>query len=209
MRTEKSWGKELLMHFETYIGLIAFLYITVVLTIQIIGRYVFHISWAWIEETSVIGYVILIYCGVSGAVTTRQNMRIDMVLTMVPFMAKKVLMIIDTIIHAVFTAWLTYYLYQIILNMLKLKQVYSVTRVPKVYIYIFMAIMLVLSVVRAMQEIFKLAKEERSQLGKAKPAFDLDAIWEQGLKEREAYIAAHQDEFDENGKRIKKGGKAK
>ena len=209
MRTEKTWGKELLMHFETYIGLIAFLYITVVLTVQIIGRYVFHVSWAWIEETSVIGYVILIYCGVSGAVTTRQNMRIDMVLTMVPFMAKKVLMILDTIIHAVFTAWLTYYLYQIILNMLKLKQVYSVTRFPKVYIYIFMAVMLVLSVIRAVQEIIKLAKEGQSQLGKAKPAFDLDAIWEQGLKEREAYIAAHRDEFDENGKKIKKGGNVK
>lgn len=189
LKTEKTWGKELLMHFETYIGLAAFLYITVVLTVQIIGRYLFKVSWAWVEETSVIGYVILIYCGVSGAVTTRQNMRIDMVLTFVPFMAKKVLMILDTIIHAVFTAWLTYYLYQIILNMLKLNQVYSVTRMPRVYVYIFMAIMLILSVLRAIQEIIKLAKEQEHELGKAKPAFDLDAIWEEGKAAREAYLA--------------------
>ena len=189
LRTEKNWGKEMLMHFETYIGLAAFLYITVVLTIQIIGRYLFRTSWAWIEETSVIGYVILIYCGVSGAVTTRQNMRIDMVLTFVPFMAKKVMMILDTIIHAAFTAWLTYYLYQIILNMLKLKQVYSVTRMPRVYVYIFMAVMLVLSVLRAVQEVIKLAREEEHELGKAKPAFDLDAIWEEGRAAREAYLA--------------------
>ena len=194
MRTEKSWGKELLMHFETYIGLAAFLYITVVLTVQVLGRYIFKVSWAWIEETSVIGYVILIYCGVSGAVTTRQNMRIDMVLTLVPFMAKKVLMIIDTIIHASFTAWLTYYLWQIIQNMLRQRQVYSVTRFPKVYVYIFMAIMLLLSVLRAVQEVIKLAGEERENLGKAKPAFDLDAIDEEGRQEREAYIAEHPDE---------------
>ena len=177
------------MHFETYIGLAAFLYITVVLTVQIVGRYLFKVSWAWVEETSVIGYVILIYCGVSGAVTTRQNMRIDMVLTFVPFIAKKVMMILDTIIHAVFTAWLTYYLYQIILNMLKLNQVYSVTRMPRVYVYIFMAIMLILSVLRAIQEIIKLAKEQEHELGKAKPAFDLDAIWEEGKAAREAYLA--------------------
>lgn len=189
LRTEKNWGKEILMHFETYIGLAAFLYITVVLTIQIVGRYIFKTSWAWIEETSVIGYVILIYCGVSGAVTTRQNMRIDMVLTFVPFMAKKVMMILDTIIHAVFSAWLTYYLYQIILNMLKLKQVYSVTRMPRVYVYIFMAIMLILSVVRAVQEVIKLTGEKEKELGKAKPAFDLDAIWEEGKAAREAYLA--------------------
>lgn len=179
----------MLMHFETYIGLAAFLYITVVLTVQIIGRYMFHVTWAWIEETSVIGYVVLIYCGVSGAVTTRQNMRIDMILIMVPFMAKKVMMILDTIIHAVFSAWLTYYLYQIILNMLKLKQVYSVTRMPKVYVYIFMAVMLILSVLRAVQEVIKLAGEQEAELGKAKPAFDLDAIWEEGKAERDAYLA--------------------
>ena len=115
--------------------------------------------------------------------------RIDMVLTFVPFAAKKVMMVLDTIIHAVFTAWLTYYLYQIILTMLKVNQVYSVTRMPRVYVYIFMAVMLVLSVLRAVQEVIKLAREEEHELGKAKPAFDLDAIWEEGRAAREAYLA--------------------
>lgn len=189
MRTEKNWAKEMLMHFETYIGLITFLYITVILTVQVVGRYIFGHSWAWIEETSVIGFVIMIYCGVSGAVTTRQNMRIDMVLTIVPFMTKKVLMILDTIIHAVFSGWLAYYLYQIILNMLQLNQVYSITRLPRVSIYIFIGIMLVLSIIRSVQEIIKLAGEQKEELGKSKPSFDLDSIWEEGKAAREAYLA--------------------
>ena len=179
----------MLMHFETYIGLITFLYITVILTIQVVGRYIFGHSWAWIEETSVIGFVIMIYCGVSGAVTSRQNMRIDMVLTIVPFMAKKVLMILDTIIHAAFSAWLAYYMYQIILNMLQLNQVYSITRLPRVSVYIFIGIMLVLSIIRSVQEIIKLAGEQKEELGKSKPSFDLDSIWEEGKAAREAYLA--------------------
>ena len=189
MRTEKNWAKEMLMHFETYIGLIAFLYITVILTVQVIGRYIFGHSWAWIEETSVIGFVIMIYCGVSGAVITRQNMRIDMVLTIVPFMTKKVLMILDTIIHAAFSGWLAYYLYEIILNMLKLNQVYSITRLPRVTVYIFIGIMMALSIVRSVQEIIKLAGEQKEELGKSKPSFDLDSIWEEGKAAREAYLA--------------------
>lgn len=189
MRTEKNWAKEMLMHFETYIGLITFLYITLILTIQVVGRYIFGHSWAWIEETSVIGFVIMIYCGVSGAVTSRQNMRIDMVLTIVPFMAKKVLMILDTIIHAAFSAWLAYYMYQIILNMLQLNQVYSITRLPRVSVYIFIGIMLVLSIIRSVQEIIKLAGEQKEELGKSKPSFDLDSIWEEGKAAREAYLA--------------------
>lgn len=189
MRTEKTWAKEMLMHFETYIGLITFLYITVILTIQVVGRYIFGHSWAWIEETSVIGFVIMIYCGVSGAVITRQNMRIDMVLTIVPFMTKKVLMILDTIIHAAFSGWLAYYLYEIILNMLQLNQVYSITRLPRVSVYIFIGIMLVLSIIRSVQEIIKLAGEQKEELGKSKPSFDLDSIWEEGKAAREAYLA--------------------
>lgn len=189
MRTEKNWAKEILMHFETYIGLAAFLYITVILTVQVVGRYIFGHSWAWIEETSVIGFVLMIYCGVSGAVTTRQNMRIDMVLTIVPFMAKKILMILDTIIHAAFSGWLAYYLYEIILNMLQLNQVYSITRLPRVYVYIFIAAMMVLSIIRSVQEIIKLAGEQKEELGKTKPSFDLDSIWEEGKAAREAYLA--------------------
>ena len=189
MRTEKNWPKEILMHFETYIGLAAFLFITVILTVQVVGRYIFGQSWAWIEETSIIGFVIMIYCGVSGAVTTRQNMRIDMVLTVVPFMTKKILMILDTIIHAAFSGWLAYYMYQIILNMLQLNQVYSITRIPRVTVYIFIGLMLVLSIIRSVQEIFKLAGEQKEELGKTKPSFDLDSIWEEGKAAREAYLA--------------------
>lgn len=189
MRTEKNWAKEMLMHFETYIGLAAFIFITVILTVQVVGRYIFGQSWAWIEETSVIAFVIMIYCGVSGAVTTRQNMRIDMVLTVVPFMAKKVLMILDPIINAVFVGWLSYYLYEIIQNMLQLNQVYSVTRIPRVSIYIFLTLMLILSIIRSVQEVIKLAGEKEKELGKSKPAFDLDAIWEEGKAARDAYFA--------------------
>ncbi len=189
MRTEKNWPKEILMHFETYIGLAAFLFITVILTVQVVGRYIFGQSWAWIEETSIIGFVIMIYCGVSGAVTTRQNMRIDMVLTVVPFMTKKILMILDTIIHAAFSGWLAYYMYQIILNMLQLNQVYSITRIPRVTVYIFIGLMLVLSIIRSVQGIFKLAGEQKEELGKTKPSFDLDSIWEEGKAAREAYLA--------------------
>lgn len=207
LRTEENWGKELIMHFETYIGLISFLYITVVLTVQIIGRYIFGVSWAFIEETSVIGYVVLIYCGVSGAVITRQNMRIDLVLTLVKFKAKKVLMIVDTVIHAAYTSWLTYYLVSIIQNMLKTKQVYSITRMPKVYVYAFMAVMLILSVIRAVQEIIRLTKEEEKDLGKAIPAFDLDSIWEEGVKEREAYLAEHPEAV--NAGKVSKKSKKK
>lgn len=36
----------MLMHFETYIGLAAFIFITVILTVQVVGRYIFGQSWA-------------------------------------------------------------------------------------------------------------------------------------------------------------------
>lgn len=135
LKIEKSWGLELLLHFETYLGTALFLFITVILTVQVICRYIFGYSFAWIEEVSIICFVLMVYCGVSGAVLTRQNIKIDAILNVVPFAVKKVLLILSAAIHAGFTGWLTYYLFSIISNMLKTKNVYSVTRLPKVYIY--------------------------------------------------------------------------
>lgn len=73
--------------------------------------------------------------------------------------------------------------------MLQLNQVYSITRIPRVTVYIFIGLMLVLSIIRSVQEIFKLAGEQKEELGKTKPSFDLDSIWEEGKAAREAYLA--------------------
>lgn len=203
MRIEKNWGLEMLLHFETYIGTALFLFITVILTVNVVGRFIFHHEYAWIQEVSVIAFVLMTYCGVSGAVLTRQNIKIDMVLNMVPFKVKRVMLILATAIHAGFTAWLTLFLFKIIGNMMQTKGVYSVTRLPKVYIYIAMACLLALSVIRGIIEISRLAKEEEKTLGKAKPAFDLEEIWAEGDAEREVYLQDH-PEVSEKIEKIRK-----
>lgn len=201
LKIEKSWGLELLLHFETYLGTALFLFITVILTLQVICRYIFGYSFAWIEEVSIICFVLMVYCGVSGAVLTRQNIKIDAILNVVPFAVKKILLILSAVIHAGFTGWLTYYLFSIITNMLKTKNVYSVTRLPKVYIYYAIAFLLVLSVIRAFIEVYRLSKEDVEKLGKAKPAFDLAAIWQSGLEARTKYRQEHPELAKENKKK--------
>jgi TRAP-type C4-dicarboxylate transport system permease small subunit len=196
MRIEKNWGLEMLLHFETYIGTALFLFITVILTVNVVGRFIFRHEYAWIQEVSVIAFVLMTYCGVSGAVLTRQNIKIDMVLNMVPFKVKRVMLILSTFIHAGFTAWLTFFVYRIIGNMLQTKGVYSVTRLPKVYVYIAMAFLLTLSVIRGLIEISRLAKEEEKTLGRAKPAFDLEEIWAEGDAARAEYVKTHPEAIE-------------
>lgn len=198
---EKNWPRELLNHFETYIGTGIFLFLTVILTVQVIGRYLLGFSFAWIEEVAVISLVIMIYCGVSGAVMSRQFLKIDMLLTMVPFQVKRVLLIISTIIQAAFTGWLTYYFIRIISTMVKLNSVYSITRIPKVYVYVVVAFFLILSILRAMQEIVRLTREQEHELGKAVPVFDLEVIWQEGVKARDHYLKEHPEAAKEGKKK--------
>lgn len=198
---EKNWPRELLNHFETYIGTGIFLFLTVILTVQVIGRYLFGFSFAWIEEVAVISLVIMIYCGVSGAVMSRQFLKIDMLLTMVPFQVKRVLLIVSTIIQAAFTGWLTYYFIRIISTMVKLNSVYSITRIPKVYIYVVVAFFLILSILRAAQEIVRLTREQEHELGKAVPVFDLEIIWQEGVNARERYLKEHPEAAKEGKKK--------
>jgi len=198
---EKNWFKEVLNHFETYIGTGIFLFLTAILTVQVISRYVLGISFAWIEEVSIILLVMMVYCGVSGAVLSRQFLKIDMVLTMVPFRVKRVMLIVSTIIHAAFTGWLTYYFSRIISTMVKFNSVYSITRVPKLYVYVIVAFFLTLSILRAVQEVIKLSRENEQQLGRAIPAFDLEVIWQEGVQARDAYFKEHPEAAKEGKKK--------
>lgn len=87
-RENKDW-KKFLVNIDQYISAILFIVIMVLLFLQVVSRYVFHHSFTWTEELSILLFVWMTYTGVSSAVTYRKNLRIDALLNVVPFKVKK------------------------------------------------------------------------------------------------------------------------
>lgn len=172
----KKIGANVLAHGEDYIGTVIFVFMTVLLTVQVVSRYLFNHSFTWTEELSVVMFVWLIYLGVSGAVTKRKHLRIDALINVLPFKAKKFLLILDNVIMFLFCLGIIPAIMNIINNFADKGAVTSLLRMPKVVVYGIIPFGMVLTCIRLVQDTVRLFKEDEKTLGKSKPTIDIDAL---------------------------------
>ncbi len=177
---KKMTLKEFFNTFEIYIGTGLFLALTVLLTIQVISRYVLQYSFAWTEELAEVMFVWMIYCGIAAAVRKRKFLRIEVLLDALPFRYKRILLVIDNIIQAAFSIFIIFPILNIIANFQKSNATSSILHIPKVFAYMVVPISMGLCLVRIAQEIYVLLHEDEKKLGVSKASLDLDEIERQG-----------------------------
>ena len=170
-----NW-KKVLENVDQYVSAVIFIGIMVLLFVQVVSRYLFHHSFTWTEELSVLLFVWMTYLGVSSAVTYRKNLRIDALLDVVPFKVKKVLLIVSDLVFMVFNIYLIFPFLELIESIGTSKT--PLLGIPKAITYWLIPVILVISCV-------KLAHEDEKRLGASKPSVDLDA-YEREYKERVA-----------------------
>lgn len=69
--------KKFLNEFDLYIGAAILFILTILLTCQVILRYVFGHSFSWIEEVSIILFILMTYFGVSSAALYGKHLKVD------------------------------------------------------------------------------------------------------------------------------------
>lgn len=173
---DKTTVQTIFNEFEIYAGTAVFLVLTVLLTVQVVSRYLFNHAITWAEELAVILFVWLIYLGVAGAITHRKHLRIDAVINAVPFRVKRVLLILDNLITFGFCAYVIFPFSQLILNLMSSGTVTSLLRLPKWVIYSIVPFCLMLTCVRLVQDTVKLTRENETELGASKPTIDIAAL---------------------------------
>lgn len=167
-----------------------FLLITVLLTVQVISRYVFGNSIAWAEELATMMFVLMIYCAISAAVTYRKHIKIDALQDAVPFKARKALMILSNVIFFAFCIWVQPAMYGVIGNLGN--SVSPLLRIPKSYTFIMIPIFLALTAIRLIQDTIRLIGENEQNLGETIPTVDLDAC-EQEWQETKARMGTERE----------------
>lgn len=166
---------EFINRFELYIGCVLFLAMMVLLTIQVVTRYLGH-AITWTEELSCIMLVWMSYLGFAGAITSRKHLRIDAFINSRPFKVKKVMLIISNIINGIFAALLISPMYNVVMTFHSINAVSPIMRIPKAVSFSILPFSMVLIIIRTVQECIRLAKEEEKHLGGGKPTFDVDAL---------------------------------
>lgn len=173
MKDGKFDMKTFLNNIELYIATICFFALMILLTLQVISRYLLQQSFTWMEEFATIMFVWMVYLGISAAVTYRKHLRIDVILNAVPFKVKRVMLIASNVIFALFNVYISV----VMVNVIKLlgSSVTTMLRIPQALVYSVIPVALILSCVRLVQDTIKLTRETESELGTSKPSMDLDA----------------------------------
>lgn len=142
-------------HFEQTLLSILLIAMTVILTIQIIMRYIFHNSLTWAEELSCI---MLVWSGfLSVSYTIRQNsaMRLTMAATALPMVARNAILLAAQIIMLVFFGFLSVQSFALLSST---QQSTPALGMPMVYLYVITTIGFTLGVIRCAQAIFRIVK---------------------------------------------------
>lgn len=173
MKDGKFDLKTFLNNIELYVATVCFLALTVMLTLQVVSRYVLKHSFTWMEEFATIMFVWMIYLGVSAAVTYRKHLRIDFVLNLMPFKVKRAMLILSNVIFAVFNVYVTFIMADVIRLLGTSKT--TMLQLPQALVYSVIPLSLVISCIRLVQDTIKMMKENEENLGASKPSMDLDA----------------------------------
>lgn len=192
MEKEKKGWKYWLNEWESHVSAICFIIIGIMLTIQVVSRYVFQHSFTAFEEVATALYVLMTYSGVAAAVTHRKHLTISAVPDALPYKARKVLLIVDNIVFMAFCIYVIPHFIKYI-NAIG-NSVLPVSRIPEKYFYWMIPIFLVVTIIRIIQDCIRLAKENEENLGVSKPSLDLNAYERIAAAKKEAdAIAAAQE----------------
>ncbi|MEQ2563902.1 TRAP transporter small permease [Ventrimonas sp. CLA-AP-H27] len=172
----ESLAKKLLNHFEVYAGAGIFIIMTILLFVQVVTRYCFGHAVTWAEEVATILFVWMVYLGVAAAVLSRKHLKIDAFVEMLPFKAKKTLLIISNVIFLAFSLYIIFPMMSLVNNYAAKSAASPILKIPKALSYVVMPLCFLLTAIRLVQEIIRLSKEKEKELGVSKPIIDIAAL---------------------------------
>ncbi|MFZ7102334.1 MAG: TRAP transporter small permease [Peptococcaceae bacterium] len=168
--------KYFLNNFELYIATLFFVMITILLSLQIISRYVFKSSFTWTEEVSLILFVWMVYLAISAATLKRKHIRMDFLIEKLPFKFKKAALIFSNIMAILFFGYFLGPFCEVVFNLYQIKSVTAITGIPKLVTYGIIPLCMVLTIIRFFQDSIILLQEDEEHLGETKALLDLDNI---------------------------------
>lgn len=140
---------------EAYIIGIILMYTTVIMTIEVVGRYLFAHSFSWSEELVRYSFAWFTMLGASYAVREKANICVDGVLKKLPDKAAKVIEVFGEIICVAFMVYLTYCAAKYTMFISRGGSTASATKIPMSYVYASVPVGFLLISLRMIADIVK------------------------------------------------------
>ncbi len=107
----KSLFKWLDINFEPVTALGLFFFMTTLVFVQVVMRFVFQSGFSWVEEFARYMFVWLIYLCVSYATRNNRHIKLTVVINLLPEPVQRILAIVSDVLFFLFSAILLYFCY--------------------------------------------------------------------------------------------------
>ncbi|MEA4954572.1 MAG: TRAP transporter small permease [Pseudoflavonifractor sp.] len=144
--------KQALNGFEVYVGTVCSIAMVCILFANVIGRYVIGTSIKWAEEVCLMLFILSIYLGATGAVRTRQHLRLEILVGKMKPKARMIMEIIDNGIFMAFNGIMFFGIMPLVMQLYKNKTAAAVTGIPKFAVYIWLPILFAVMCIRLIQD---------------------------------------------------------
>lgn len=145
---------------EQILGTLCTIGMVILLTMQIITRYVFHYSFTWTEEISTILFIWSVFFGCSAAVIKGKHIKVDAVLSKLSFKKAKVVKIFNNAIFLFFCIFMIFAFVPVIQKLAFSHMTTSLTRMPQAYIYSVLPLCFLFTAFRLVQDSIRVFRQK-------------------------------------------------
>lgn len=147
---------------ERWLMLGFYLYIVVVIFVEVIRRFVFNFSSIWGEETARYAFVYLVWIGASAAISDRAHIRIDVLFELVGQKVKNFLYVFGDLVTLAFAFIALYYSLESVLQSIKFGSATSGLRINTAWFTAAVPIGFFLIIIRLIQSIWRDVQDIRA-----------------------------------------------
>lgn len=101
---------------ERWLLLALYIYIVMVIFVEVVRRFVFDYSSIWGEETARYAFIYLVWIAAAAAVRDRAHIRIDVLLTILPKRLRPALFLFGDLLMGIFAVFVFYFSIEFFMN---------------------------------------------------------------------------------------------
>lgn len=138
---------------ELYICVFLMSFMTLLVFVQVIMRYVFNNSLSWSEELARYTFIWLIYIGISYGCKLRKHIKIDAALYLFPKKVRPYVVLLGDILFIAFAVYITYTGFFYSMEQIQFDMRSAALKIPYQYIYMSTVVGFGLATIREIQTI--------------------------------------------------------
>ncbi len=158
--------------FEAYFCAVIFALLVIVLSMEVVARYVFSNSFRWSEELARYLFIWLIFIGASYAVVKKAHIHVDSLFAILPKKAKPYAELLGKFVWLAFSIFVVYLGVQQTLSVLNSSQLSPGLQIPLYLVYLAIPVGYLLMSLRIVQQL----------IGEMKEMFGASSLEQEGKK---------------------------